>query len=367
MKSRGHLQMKVSLVSVVAALCAAQCSCTLFEDQVGTNNWLIENVGDLSDASLHSTAGVATVSAKGVLASLSLLDGGVRWRRDVDIEYMLPSEESNSVVTVGSASVSAWHMPSGQLVWSVPQVANAVCIGEAQAFQYSAGKLSCRSLPRGALTWTTAVDQKTASHAVCSASAATVTVARWSPGDREIQLNTFSSTVGEELEVSTVAAEISLGEQVVIARGALVALSEDGSHLCSVPTVRVGAELSCQQLATPDRGAVLSAAFGLASLQGSKQLTIFSVSGNVPKLLSSHAGISISSGLFQYSGEGFVATAKTAGRKLSLSVLDAASGKSLHSDTIQEHSAVDAEGHMSPVSAVWAVPDVAGTGERAFK
>ncbi len=113
--------MAVALLVCLACACPP-CALGLYEDQAGSFDWHIQNVGPLQHALLHGKQPRAFVgTSERIVAALNLRDGTLAWRRMLDekIDSLLMADGASLVVSIsgGGSRVRAWDHHDGGMRW----------------------------------------------------------------------------------------------------------------------------------------------------------------------------------------------------------------------------------------------------------
>jgi hypothetical protein len=358
------------VVAVLAGLLVSTCKCTLFEDQKGSNNWLLENVGFVKDASVLSSSPAAVVStAQGVLASIGLRDGALKWRRYVDSNILIVSEQLESAFVSDGVSLLAWQLQTGMLLWTVPEQADSMCAAGSRIFVIYAGELSCRSSSQGSPVWRTPDAALKGTMSLCHASDKTVLTLAWSIGDMHISVMVVDAETGKPRARVRVSAAHRLGDQVQVNSKAIVALSTDSQHMCSAKREALEEGFVCVDLPPPSGQAVLFAEQSSAAVRTGSSLILFSMVDGTPTQVASLSGIEACSPLFSHNGDVAMAVAhsiaSTTAPTLVLSVLSTTTGKELHRNAVSDYP-VDEQGRVSQIRAIWAAP-APSTGPAFFR
>lgn len=108
------------LASVI--LLCMQLAYGLYEDQAGSFDWHMQNVGPFKTAYMHSRQPRAFVAtSQNVVASLNLRDGSIAWRKLLveDIDGMLMVDSASMLITVSGAGskIRGWDQADGGQLW----------------------------------------------------------------------------------------------------------------------------------------------------------------------------------------------------------------------------------------------------------
>jgi hypothetical protein len=362
----------VALACAIAVLASPVCY-ALYEDQKGSNNWLLQNVGIVTSATLLQISPVVVVNAQeGVLAAIHLRDGSIKWRRDVNGSNF-SSSTSESVQIVGdAASLSAWDIASGELLWSVPQQTDALCLGGGHAYVLHQGALSAWSILRGSRVWITPPSsQKFSSHS-CAVQGGMVHVVSWNQGENQAQAITISSD-GIPEEAGYTSEDHTPITKVLVTGATIVALSSSETAICAAPVDSRPVAFKCTDLPPHQGPASLSAAGKGAAVHfvESETLVLVHVGQNVPVITAKLQQITAASDVFLTDSEALVAVAllpaNTSPISLQLATYNVATGSSVYGIKVQGYPGVDAEGRVSPVAALWATPATSTTGAAFFR
>lgn len=337
----------------------------LFKDQKDAHSWLIENIGEVEQASLHGMAPIATVRTAQVLASLNLQDGGIRWRREESSSRTLFSQQALTAVSVESGRMSAWHIPSGTLFWTQQRSVGAVCVSKSSVFYHAAGVMSARSFPQGESDWAVPVTSE-GELATCAATSSQVVLAQWTAGASTLHIAQMMATDGGDLKVHQVSSDHAFGSQVIITDTAIVALTQDGRHICSTAADAPSADMACLPLQKPGTSAVLTAIGQSAVVHTGDSVSIFTVSGS-PALVKASTQVADASTLITVGSRVAAVMARAKTNAVLLTVLDAATGDKLFTCQPDTSSDVAAGSTMARITAVWAIHRASETGDASYE
>eukprot|EP00928_Gymnodinium_smaydae_P013760 TRINITY_DN14996_c0_g1_i1.p1 TRINITY_DN14996_c0_g1~~TRINITY_DN14996_c0_g1_i1.p1 ORF type:complete len:989 (-),score=183.86 TRINITY_DN14996_c0_g1_i1:141-3107(-) len=96
------------------------CAQALFEDEVGQYEWHVEQVGEPSALEFSADASdVLVASASGVVASVSVKDGALQWRRVASEGGMKLLRAGGKFIVTATAQglVQGWKRSNGDLAW----------------------------------------------------------------------------------------------------------------------------------------------------------------------------------------------------------------------------------------------------------
>jgi hypothetical protein len=341
------------------ALLVRPSACALFEDQKGSSDWLIENVGSVRTARLLRNPPVAIVaSEQGFLGAVAMKNGAIRWRREVRADSIEVSEALDAVFASGPDGVTAWQLKSGQLLWSAPLPADAICVKEQRICTVAKGAVACRAIEHGGVLWT-APASAPATLGVCAFHNAALHVASWTPGASAAIIQTLAPASGEaQREAAHLASSQPLGERAAIAGDALVALSQDQRQLC----VGRADAFECTELPEGARATALSAAGAAAAVHlASDALALYSTAEGSARHVATLSDVAASSPLFTHNGEAVIAAASkvpsgSTPAALKLAVHSAASAAVMSESTVKGFPVADANGRFAQVQSLWAVP-----------
>ena len=365
------------MVLLVVAACvslARLAACTLFEDQQGSNNWLLQHVGIVREAALLQAPAAAVVNTReDVLASIRLLDGSVAWRRHTAVELAASSPDQAVHVVSNGRTLSAWDTTAGQLLWQRESGADALCAGSEHAYAVRGGAVSAWALSQGEPRWTSPPLAAKADRHACAASGSSVRVASWSSGGSTVHVTTLSGRDGQSEPTQAVTSAHAL-ERVYLADGLLFAVTAGGRHACSATLGAQPVDLQCVELPAARGAVAVSLAGGGAAVfdHGAQALTTLALSaGAAPRVTAAAVSASAASSVFAHGGKALVATVAVpvagAAHGLGLAVYDVAAGTSAYSSKVQQPFAVDNQGAVSPVAALWAASVAGSSGSPLFR
>ena len=277
----GNVNMKASVVltrSLVGLGCIASlfqiCSCTLFEDQKGSNNWISKQLGRVNYASvLRESPSILVASEQGVLALLNLRDGAIQWRKnllDEGISQFVVSEAAGAVYTVDGdgSTLRAWAATSAQLYWEAsllrapasdePAVVMAY-FSEAQGegdqdyvAVIAGGSVTAYAATSGAVLWKRAkVVQKSSTHASIRRVGSVLHVSGAIKGSADIHYAQLDAQTGEVVTSAVLVAPSPTSAHAAT-DDAIVLISDTSKQLCEIrwPSTAETASLSCQELSS---------------------------------------------------------------------------------------------------------------------
>ena len=354
---------------VLLAACGAHA--VLHEDQKGSNSWHISRIGaPRAGHVLRRTPACLLSTQADVLASLSLRDGAVQWRKRQAVHQLLVIESRDTAVTSDAESLSAWSLQSGQLLWSSAESTAALCAGTHSVYSVSDRSVASWALDTGRKGWSTAISS---SAGWCRVQHNQVHVLTWSAGSTTIRAQSLSVSDGslQTENAAECAYELS-SKPATRSSPVLAVLSRDGQGVCSVAPSQSAAQCTCAALPAGGRGQAVSATTAHVAVRstGSK-LHIFSAAEGALQLVATLDNVAAASDVFTEGERTFVAVARPVSSeqpgKLQLLVYDAASGAEEAQETVAGPTDADANGAVSQPGQLWAVRATSATSAPFFR
>jgi hypothetical protein len=199
-----------------------------------------------------------------------------------------------------------------------------------------------------------------------------VHVVSWSTDNPKLQAVTIDSNgIAEEARYTT--GNIALKPKVVVTGEHIVALSATQAAICSAPISSSSITFECADLPQHEGSASLSAAGTAATVHfaKSKTLVLVQLSSHKPVTIRTFERVTAASDIFLEGSEALIAIASppatAAPVSLELAVHNVATGSSVYSIKIGAYPAVDAQGSVSSVAALWATPAKSSMGTAFFR
>ena len=347
------------VLCLLSALCvlAGRSAAAVFEDQKGTSDWLLENVGSIQHAELlRQSPGAVVASEDGLLALVALRDGELKWRRELAVDHMHVVEAQNVLLAAGPTGLSAWQLRLGQLLWQTSRV-QAFCASADAAYTVSRGTVTRRSLSDGSTSWSAAAQTaQQHGHVACKVQGSQLYVAAWTAGQSKVALVQLAADTGAEQQSSqSVDVQHALSEHVQLADDAAFALTKDMRSICAVPLAGANAQVSCLAVADGATGTALSAAHSSAAVRlRDGGASMFSLADGKLQQVQHVSSTENVSPLFSHKGAVALSTVKTGVGTRQLTTLDQA-GKELSTEDIATSS-------TAAVQRVWGTSVTSSSG-----